>query len=298
MSTSGPEREGSLPGISDVDAEALARRHHMERVGVRPPLGTYLRDVWRHRGFLMTMSSADFVSRHQQNYLGQIWIVLNPLLLGAAYYIVFGKILGTTRGAENNYVQTLIIGLFGFIFISAAVNHGAKALTGNLGLVRALRFPRVVLPISVVITELFAALPAFLVAMIVAAVAGEPVTWKWLLYPVAIALVFAMTAGLAMMAAAFVYRVRDAANLIPLITRMLRYVSGVFFVISAYTSGVAGLILQFQPVALALTMMRQALMESFELTWAVWLAAGGWAVGLFLIGFVVFWRSEATYGRQ
>ncbi len=298
MSTSGPEGEDSLPGLSNDEAEALARRHDMERVGIRPKLRTYLRDVWAHRGFLMTMSSADFVARHQQNYLGQIWTVLNPLLLGAAYYIVFGKILRTDKGAEDNFVQMLIIGLFSFLFIAAGMNYGAKALIGNMNVVRALRFPRVVLPISVVITELLAALPAFFVAMIVAVVAGEPVTWKWLLYPVAIMIVYVMTTGLAMIAAAFVYRVRDAANLIPLMTRMLRYVSGVFFVLPAYTSGVGGFLLQYQPVSVSLTMMRQALMESFELTWAVWLTAGGWAIGLFFVGFVVFWRSEATYGRQ
>ncbi len=298
MSVGGPDHEGSLPGPSDAEAEALAREYGMERVGIRPKLLPYLVDVWHHRGFLLTMSSADFVSRHQQNYLGQIWTILNPLLLGAAYYIVFGKILGTVEGARENYVQFLIIGLFAFLFISSGMNHGAKALTGNLSVVRALRFPRVVLPISVVMTELFASLPAFFVAMIVAAVAGETVTWSWLLYPVAILIVYVMTTGVAMMAAALVYRIRDAANLIPLITRMLRYISGVFFVITAYTSGVAGFVLQYQPVAVALTMMRQTLLASVDLTWTVWLVSSGWAVGLFLIGFVVFWRSEARYGRQ
>lgn len=300
MTTGGPDHEGSLPGLTPAEATALAQQHGLQQVGIRPKLFPYVKDVWRHRGFLVTMSSADFVARHQQNYLGQIWSVLNPLLLGAAYYLVFGLILGTDRGAETNYVPFLMIGLFSFIFIAAGMSHGAKSLTSNMSVVQALRFPRVVLPISVVLTEIFAALPAFGIAMIVAVLSGEAVTWSWLLFPVAIVITYVMTTGIAMFAAAFVYRVRDAANLVPLITRMLRYISGVFFVVSAYTSGVWGILLAYQPVAVALTMLRQCLMggDDFALTWPVWLVSIGWAVGLFVIGFIVFWRAEATYGRQ
>lgn len=298
MSSSGPEQEGSLPGLPPDEAGALARKHGMEQVGIRPKFVPYVKDVWRHRGFLLTMSSADFVSRHQQNYLGQIWTVLNPLLLGVAYYVVFGEILGTTRGAREDFAQFLIIGLFAFIFMSSGMNHGAKALTGNMSIVRALRFPRVVLPIAVVMTELFASIPAFFVAMLVAALAGEPVAWSWLMYPVAILIIYVMTTGFAMIAAAVVYRIRDAANLIPLITRMLRYVSGVFFVIPAYVGGFWGLVMAYQPIAVSLTLMRQTLLSNTDMTLSVWLTAIGWALGLFVVGFVVFWQAEASYGRQ
>jgi len=293
----GPERGASL---SADEAAALANEHGLAPVGVRPPLRAYIRDVWRHRGFLLTMSSADFVARHQQNYLGQIWSILNPILLGTAYYVVFGLILQTTVGAETDYVPFLMIGLFAFIFVSAGMNHGARSLVGNLNVVRALRFPRVVLPISVVMTEMFAALPAFGIAALIAAVSGEPVTWSWLLYPVGILIVFVMTTGIAMLGAALVYRVRDAANLIPLITRMLRYISGVFFVVSAYTSGVVGLVMAYQPVAVVLTMLRQSLIggSNFALSLDVWLVSVGWAISFFVVGFVVFWWAEATYGRH
>jgi len=293
----GPDHDGSLPGLSPERAGDLAHQHAMQQVGVRPSLRAYVADLWRHRSFLVTMSSADFVSRHQQNYLGQLWSILNPLLLGGAYLLIFGLLLETDRGVDK-YVPFLIIGLFSFIFIAAGINHGARSLVGNMGIVRALRFPRVVLPISVVLTELFAALPAFAVAAIIAVLSKEPVTWSWLLYPVAIAITLVMTAGLAMISAVVVYRYRDAANLIPLLTRMLRYISGVFFLVTAYAEGAIQLVLAYQPVAVALTILRQALMAEYPLTWTAWLVAAGWAIVLFVVGFIVFWRAEATYGRQ
>lgn len=299
MSLGGPDQQGSVPGLDAAEAAALAQRHGMEIVGVRPRLGAYVRDVWRQRSFLLTMSSADFISRHQQNYLGQIWAVLNPLLLGVAYYLIFGPaLLDVTRGTEN-YVAFLLIGLFSFLFISAGMNHGSKSLLGNLGLVRALRFPRVVLPVSVTLTELFATLPAYAVILVVVLVTGESPSWTWLLYPVAILITFVMTSGIAMLTARVVYGARDLANLVPLLTRVLRYVSGVFFLIPAYaTQPVVSAILQYQPVAVALTMTRQCLMGDYPLTWTVWLVSAGWAVLLFVVGFVVFWEGEASYGRQ
>lgn len=299
MTVGGPDHQGSIPGLSAAEVAALARRHGMEQVGVRPPLLAYLRDLWRHRSFLVTMSSADFVARHQQNWLGQVWTVLNPLLLGAAYYAIFGLLVPLRDGAGDNYVSFLLIGLFSFIFIAAGLNHGARALESNMSLVRALRFPRVVLPLSVIATELLATLPAYTIVLVIVLLTGETPSWAWLLYPVGIAITFVMTCGLSMIAARLVYAVRDAGNLVSLITRMLRYVSGVFFAIPAYAGdGFIGLVLYYQPIAVCLTMLRQCLLGEFPPTLEVWLVSAGWAVGLFVVGLFVFWRGEATYGRR
>lgn len=300
MTLGGPGQETSVPGLTSDQAASLAREHGMEQVGVRPSLGRYLTELWRHRSFLITMSSADYVARHQQNFLGQIWGVLNPLLVGAAYYFIFGggDVLDTTSGTMN-YVPFLLIGLFTFIFISSGMNHGAKSLTSNMNVVRALRFPRVVLPISVTVTELIATLPAFLVLAVVAVLQNETPNREWLLYPVAIGITFMITLGIAMIFARLVYSVRDAANFVPLLTRVLRYVSGVFFAISATAAtGLLRIVMEYQPVAVCLTIIRQCLMDGFPVTWEVWAIAAGWGVMLTLIGMVVFWQGEATYGHK
>ncbi|MBW8173052.1 ABC transporter permease [Ornithinimicrobium sp. Arc0846-15] len=282
-----------------AEAAALAREHGMDQVGVRPPFGRYLRDLWRHRSFLITMSAADYNSRHQQNVLGQIWGLLNPIMIGAAYFLIFGLLLETNRGLEpGTYPTFLMIGLFSFIFISSGMNAGSKAITGNMGMVRALRFPRVILPISISITELFATLPAYAMALIVALLSGETPTATWLLYPVGIVITFMVTTGIGMLFARLVYAVRDASNLVPLLTRVLRYVSGVFFVITAYSEGFVQFALNYQPVAVCLTILRQAVMEQFAVDWTMWLAAAGWGIVLMVAGVVVFWQGEATYGHK
>lgn len=296
MTVGGPEQEGSLPGLSQAQVRQLARRHGLQQVGVRPPLPRYLRDLWRHRHFLMTMSAADSAARHQNNYLGQAWAVLNPLLLGLAYFLIFGLLLRTSQGTEN-YIGFLTIGLFVFMFMAAGFNYAAKSLVENTNLVRSLRFPRAVLPISTVLAELLAALPAFAILLVLALLTGEVPSWKWLLFPVAIMIVTATTVGLGLLTAWLVHGARDLANLVPLATRMLRYISGVFFSVQAYASGLLGDVLAYQPVAVSLTMVRECLLAEAPLTWQTWAFSTGWAVLFLTAGLVVFWRGEASYGR-
>lgn len=306
MTVTGPELPQPPPALSTEEARRLAEEHGLRRVGVRPGLGSYLRDLWRHKSFLLTMAAADSVARHQNNYLGQLWAVLNPLLLALAYFLIFGLLLRTGGGVDN-FVAFLTIGLFTFIYMSAGWNYAAKSLVGNVAMVRALRFPRAILPLSVVLAELLAALPAFLVLIVIALVTGEQPQLKWLLFPAAVLVVAMTTAGMGLMSARLVHGARDLANLVPIITRMLRYLSGVFFSVAHYADQfvqqygeafrpVADVLI-YQPVAVSLTMVRETLLEEAPLQWQTWAFSGGWAVLLLLAGIVVFWRGEAGYGR-
>ena len=297
MTESGPDQRGSLPGLSGPEAAGLAERHGLARVGVRPPLRDYVRQTWQHRHFLLTLSNAGFAARHQNNYLGVLWSVLNPLLFGAAYWLIFGLLLGTT-GQVENYVGFLLAGLFTFIFFSAAFNHSAKSMVQQTGLLRALRFPRAILPISVVLTELLAGLPAFAILVLVALATGETPNLAWLLFPVALLIAGMITLGIGLIAARMVHAVRDVGNLVGLATRVLRYVSGVFFPIADYAGhGLIGTVMMYQPVAVMMTLVRQGLLREFPPDPVTWMVGSAWAVGLCAIGFYVFWRAEASYGR-
>lgn len=301
MTHGGPEHQGSVPGLSPEQARGLAQRHGLDQLGVRPPLPRYLRDLWRHRHFLVTMSAADSVARHQNNYLGQLWSVLNPLLLGLAYFLIFGLLLDT-RGDTQNFIGFLTIGLFTYLFMAAGFNYAAKSLVDNTALVRSLRFPRAILPVSTVLAELLASLPAFAILVVLALLTDETPAWKWLLFPVAIAVVGATTMGLGLITARLVHGARDLSNLIPLATRMLRYVSGIFFPVRYFAERVPGPdviadILTYQPIAVLLTMVRETLLAEEPLRWQTWAFSSGWAVFFLVLGLVLFWRGEATYGR-
>ena len=302
MTDVGPDPQYSPPVLPDEDAAALAARHGLTRVGVRPGFGAYLQDLWRFRHLMWAMAKGEFVAEHQDNHLGWVWSVLNPILLGISYYLIFGVLIGT-RGGIENFVSFLTIGLFVFIPISSALASGSKSLLGKMKMIRSLTFPRVILPLTVTLSHFVSAVPAFVVLVVIALVSGEPVTVEWLLFPVALFVVLVMCLGFALIGSRVVHAVRDAANLMPLITRLLRYVSGVFFSLEASIARFegapawVGYVLEYQPVAVALTLVREPMMAEYEVRWETWAVALAWSFGLLIIGFVFFWRGEGTYGR-
>ena len=286
------------PALSAQRAADLAREHGLRQVGVRPPLRRYLRDTWRMRQFLWTLSSAESYAKNQNNHLGQLWSVLNPILLVGCYFFVFGVIINT-RGGTQNYLAFLTVGIFLFGSTATCLTKGCRAIIGNLGLIRALEFPRCILPLSVTLSELIANLPAYGVLLVMMLITGERPTLMWVLFVPAVVVHSLINTGMVLFAARVVNGSRDLANLVNMVTRLLRYVSGVFFSIDHYTSGNEALasLLGYQPFALALTLPREALMGEMGFHALNWLIGLGWAVLLPVAGLIFFWRGESTYGR-
>mgnify|MGYP001221494768 CR=1 FL=1 len=278
----------------------LAREHGLTKVGERPGLITYIRQMWAYRGFLWTMSTAKSYSQYQNNYLGQLWTILSPLTLAAVYYVVFVMMLRTTGDIQNS-VSFLVIGIFIFLSISATLSSGANSILNNTNVVRSLQFPRAVLPVSVSISEMINLLPAIVVMYLIVLATGETPTWGWLGVPAVLVLILVFTAGACMMAARIIVAARDLRNFIPMVTRVLRYGSGVFFPVALAQERfgeVVGIIVEYQPVALYLNLARFCLMSEVRVTHFDWLLGLGWAVLFFVVGFLVFWSAEHQYGRD
>src|SRR5699024_2031974 len=171
---------------------------------------------------------------------------------------------------------------------------------GRLGLVRTLHFPRAILPMSVTLTEFLASIPAFGLLFVLMFITGERPNWEWLLFPVAVIMQGVALVGFAFIAARLVNASQDMANLIPVVVRLLRYVSGVFFPVVHYAQAMPPVVqevLTMQPFALMLTTGRQSLMGSESVVLTDWLAMAVWAVVVAAVGLIVFWRAETRYGR-
>lgn len=291
-----------MPSATSSDLEAaerLAEAHGLRALGERPPLRDYVSELWARRGFLWTLSLGQSTVQNEGNRLGQLWSVLNPALLILTYFLIFGLLI-PTRGGITNFIGFLSIGVVTFGYLSSAVTRGAKSVTSNVQLVRALRFPRAMLPLSVVLSEFMATIPAFVLIVGVMLITREKPSWTWLMLPVAVLILTGILAGLALLLARLVNISKDVDNLIPVSIRLLRYISGVFFSIQHYASRFGGVVqigLEYSPFALPLTIVREALMKEFPIHWIHWAVCAIWAIVLFVGGLVVFWRDEAKYGR-
>jgi teichoic acid transport system permease protein len=273
----------------------LAAKHGLVQQGVRGPFGAYLRDIWRSRNFIWELARTRTYSANENTYLGQLWAILNPLFFAGVYYLVFGVVLDT-RGNVDNFVGFLVIGVFVFQFLSAALSSGASAIVSNTSMIRSLRFPRAALPISVVLTEFLTLLPAIVVMFVLVSFKERP-SWEWLMAVPMFFIITIFNVGVALFMSRLTNHSRDLKNITPLISRVLRYMSGVFYPISYYTNeSIGALILQYQPYALALDVIRAPLLSEFPIMWGHVLAMTGWAVIALVVGIVYFWRGEGKYG--
>lgn len=269
----------------------------LDPVGLRPPLGAYLTETWRRRRFAFTLAGYRLLASLLPNRLGVLWIVLKPLLMAVIYGTIFHFVLaGPARPA--NFVQYLIVGVFVFEFFSGCFGSGARAITSNAKLVQSLGFPRILLPISVVAEQAMRMVPVVLLLGILLLILGEPISWSWLLIVPVLALMAVFNLAVALVVARMSVRTRDVQQFIPIATRVLFYVSGIFFSVDGALGGypllltIAHLVPTYDFIAIS----RDVLLDGYAAPPPVWISALGWAVAGIVFAVVFFWRDEARYG--
>ncbi|MEU9556938.1 ABC transporter permease [Streptomyces fumanus] len=295
----------TAPPAAEEDLAALAARHGLSVSGARPSLPEYVRQLWARRHFIGAFATAKLTAQYSQAKLGQVWQVMTPLLNAAVYFLIFGVLLGTKKGIPD-YVPFLVTGVFIWTFTQSSIMAGTRAISGNLGLVRALHFPRAALPVSFCLQQLQQLLFSMAALVVILLAFGVPPAASWVLAIPALVLQFTFNAGVSMIMARLGAKLPDIAQLMPFALRTWMYVSGVMWSIDQLVGKHSDLpswvapVLQANPAAVYIDLMRFALIDSFhasQLPDHVWLLAAGWALLAGVGGFIYFWKAEETYGR-
>ncbi|GGQ14248.1 MULTISPECIES: ABC transporter permease [Streptomyces] len=289
---------------TSAEIAKLAAAHGLTLSGARPTLPRYIAQLWQRRHFVSAYANARMQATYSTAKLGQVWHLVTPLLNAAVYYFIFGIVLKASHGVPD-YVPFLITGIFVWDFVSSSVNAGTRAVHSNLGLVRALHFPRASLPISTVV-QLFQQLLVSMAALVILLLAfGQRPGAAWLLAVPALLLTALFAAGCAMIMARIGSKSPDVSQLMPFVLRTWMYSSGVMWSIDQML-GKNDLphwvltALKVNPPAVYIDLMRFALIDSFPahaLPHHVWLLAAGWALLAGVGGFIYFWKAEEAYGR-
>jgi teichoic acid transport system permease protein len=282
----------------------LAAKYGLSVSGARPSLMEYVRQLWGRRHFILAFSQAKLTAQYSQAKLGQLWQVATPLLNAFVYFAIFGLILNAGKGMPKDvYIPFLVTGVFVFTFTQSSAMAGVRAISGNLGLVRALHFPRASLPISFALQQLQQLLASMIVMFAVVIGFGSYPSLSWLLVLPALVLQFLFNMGLALIVARMGAKTPDLAQLMPFIMRTWMYASGVMFSIPIMLEDKPTWladVLQWNPAAVYMDLIRFALIDGYgseNLPPHVWAVALGWAVVLAVGGFVYFWKAEERYGR-
>lgn len=286
-----------------TQSELLISQTHSEApdelidVNAPLPLGEYLGEVWRRREFAIVSPLGDLRAQHMNTVLGNVWHLLNPMLLIAVYYLMFGVILNATRAGIDNFIGFLSVGIFTFHYSQRTIMAGAKSIVNNEGLIRSIQFPRALLPISAVVGQTASFIPSVLVMLTVALLTGEPLQLSWLLLVPLFVFQGLFNLGGCFVVARLADGYKDLQNVLPYMFRIAFYMSGVLYAVDQFVSDpVMRGLFNLNPFYAFVTLARGPLLGTPVTTGAV-VSAVAWTGALLIGGFVYFRKAEKTYGR-
>jgi teichoic acid transport system permease protein len=262
----------------------------------------YVRDLWAYRHFVTAFAGARLTASLGSTRLGVVWQLLTPLINAGIYFLIFGVVLGAQHSTPH-FVAYLCIGVFVFGFTQSVVQAGVRAISGNIGLVRALSFPRAALPVGITLTEARNMIVSAVVLVMIVLAGGVPVDWQWLLLGLAIVVQSVFNAGLAMLVARLGAHLEDLRQLTPFIMRIWMYGSAVLYPVTFLTDRLHGWtrhLVEANPMLIFIDLARHALLPDVPLVapaWRLWTEAIAWAAVVGTVGYAYFRRGESEYGR-
>lgn len=262
---------------------------------------------WRRFWHLTyNIASSEFKLKFYGSALGYLWQVMQPLLLFGVLYVFFvviGKFGTSGNPGEEHYGVQLLGSIVLFGFFGEATAGAVRSVVGRENLVRKIQFPRLAIPLSVVLLSFFNFLLNFTVVLIFALVEGITPTWSWLeIIPIVLVLAIFAT-GVAMLLSALFVSFRDVEPIWAVISQLLFYGSPVIIPIATVREKLAAHppllhIYMLNPLAVLLQQFRHAMVNPMTVGAAK--VAGGWpellaplaiVLGVFALGFYVFNRS-------
>ncbi len=275
-----------------TETEALPLQVYTPHRLALPRAGSYLSELWRRREFALHLTRTELRAQHVGTVFGQLWLVLNPLLLAGVYFVLVDILREGQRGPE--FLAHLVGTLFAFHFFSTCVSQGAKSVVRSGRLILNTAFPRSLLPLAAVLTALVRFVPTMAVYAVVHLAADRPVrpALLWAVPVLVELVVFAMGVSMAV-AAAQVY-FRDLANFLPYLLRVWLYVSPVLYLAHELPDRLQPL-LTLNPLFPVLAAWSDALVSATVPSASHLLQGAAWALGALAVGALFFVSREREF---
>jgi ABC-2 type transport system permease protein len=250
----------SAPGIK----LAAPRRPQAHRVYGPSALGGGLHRFW---SLTFMLARTEFKLRFFGSVFGYLWTLVRPLLFFGVLLFVFTEIIDVNRGSPiAHYPEYLLESIILFTFFQETTSGCVPSLVGRENLLRKVRFPRLVVPLSVALFSLFNLGMNLLVVFIFILASGVTPTWSWLELPVLVMLLAILATGVGMLLSAMYVRFRDIQPIWEVFAQILWYASPILYTVqTASNHHLLGIsfarILVINPIGAILTQARKALLQ-------------------------------------
>ena len=256
------------------------------------------REIWNFRDLLLLFVHRDFVAVYKQTILGPLWFFIQPLLTTLVFTVIFGKVAKIpTDGLPP--LLFYLAGVTAWNYFAECFRKTANSFTQNAHIFGKVYFPRVIVPLSVTLTNLitfgiqFLLFLGFLFYFIYRDATVHPNVYI-LLFPVLILMMGTMGLGFGMLVSALTTKYRDLQFLVTFGIQLLMYATTVIYPISAIPAKYQWMILA-NPMTSVIETFRSSFLGAGFITWNGLVYSFLFAIGIFLLGLAVFNRTEKNF---
>lgn len=258
------------------------------------------REFWEYRDLLFVLVRRDFLAKYKQTVLGPLWFIVQPLLNTLVFTIVFNKVAGiATDGIPP--LLFYLCALLPWGYFAQNVTTGAATFTTNAHLFGKVYFPRLIVPVSSVISNLFALGLQFVVFFVFAAwfgLRGDAVYFgpAILLSLPLLLITAALSLGLSLLISSSTAKYRDLSHLTPILVQLWMFATPVIYPLSKLTGGDGNWawIAWMNPMAPVVEGFRYSLLGRGTWQGAMLGVSAIASVIILLLGIVAFGRAERT----
>lgn len=235
-----------------MSAVTTRRRQHAPSA-----FGDDLRRFWN---LTLTLAATDFKLRYFGSVLGYFWSLARPVLFFGVVYTVFTQVLDV-GGDVPHYPVYLLTAIILWTFFTDTTSGCVQCLITREGLLRKMRFPRLVIPLSVALTALFNLGTNLIAVLVFALASGVEVRWTWLEMIPLVGLLATFATGIGMLLSVLYVRFRDIQPIWEVVQQVLFYGSPILYTAGQYED-FEHLIVTLNPIAALLTQMGHAFIDA------------------------------------
>lgn len=259
------------------------------------------REIWNYRDLLILFVKRNIVTVYKQTILGPLWYFIQPLFTALTFTLVFNNIANIPTGAVPAFLFNLT-GITAWNYFSQCFVGTSNTFRSNAGIFGKVYFPRVIMPLSNVITNLF----KFGIQIGILIVSYVYVLWRGadihpnynlFLLPVYILMMAFLGLGLGMIISAFTTKYRDLNILVGFATSLLVYVSAVPYPLSEVSKKMPdwAWVVKYNPLTQIIEGFRYMVLDTGTFTWGGLIYTLSISIFLFLLGLIIFNRTEKNF---
>jgi len=259
------------------------------------------KEIWQYRDLLMLFVKRDIITVYKQTVLGPLWYLIQPLFTSITFTIIFNNVAGIKTGTIPPFLFNLA-GIMVWNYFTACLNGTSDTFKSNAGIFGKVYFPRIITPLSIVISNLIKFGIQFLIFIffyIFFYFQGNDLSINGaiLFFPILIAFMGILGLGLGMIISSMVTKYRDLNNLVGFGVQLLMYISAVMYPMELIKQKLPkfGWIVEYNPLAYVIETSRYMLLNTGEISIFGLLYTAMVTLTVFFVGLLVFNRTEKSF---